>query len=98
MDEAVGDKTKEDDEDWDAILRDGGDSSPGKLPNLNANPGAVVAVDEEQWFLTEVVKDQKNVKVEYVLLDYMLIKGKNTFTQPSKPNLVSFQKVTCWSL
>jgi hypothetical protein len=77
---------------------DGGAEEDEQLPDLNArintsssgrpSPGTyVVALYEEQWFLAEVSKDQHSVKAGYTRLEYMVIKGNNAFSQPSKSDL-----------
>jgi predicted nucleic acid-binding Zn-ribbon protein len=89
-DEQESDETGDEDEDVDAILEGAGDAGPDELPDLqnSADAGSyVVAIYEEQWFLAEVVKDQNGVPKGYTRLAYMLIKGKNSFAQPLKPDL-----------
>jgi hypothetical protein len=89
-DEQESDETGDEDEDVDAILEGAGDVGPDKLPDLqnSADAGSyVVAIYEEQCFLAEVAKDQNGVPKGYTRLSYMLIKGKNSFTQPLKPDL-----------
>ncbi len=75
-----------------------------ELPDLNG-PGIsnmekfVVAAYEGQWFLAEVIRDQKNVTKGSTRLSYMTIKGNNcfswgksqTFTMPST-------RTFCWRL
>jgi hypothetical protein len=89
-DEELSDETEEDEEEVEAILRGGGDAGSDELPDLHGSPDVgsyVVAIYEEQWFLAEVVKDQSNVKKGYMRLAYMVIKGKNSFSPPCKPDL-----------
>jgi hypothetical protein len=57
-----------------------------ELPTVNAGT-YVVAVYEGQWFLAEVSRDQSQVKRGYTKLEYLVIKGTNTFSHPSKPDL-----------
>jgi hypothetical protein len=57
-----------------------------ELPTVNAGT-YVVAVYEQQWFLAEVSRDQSQVKRGYTKLEYLVIKGTNAFSYPSKPDL-----------
>jgi hypothetical protein len=52
--------------------------------NLTA---CVVAVYEGQWFLADICKDQTNVDPGYTRLNYMTIKGKNSFTWGLKEDI-----------
>jgi hypothetical protein len=89
-DEQESDETGDEDEDVDAILQGAEDAGSDELPDLqnSADAGSyVVMIYEEQWFLAEVAKDQNSVPKGYTRLTYMLIKGKNLFIQPLKPDL-----------
>jgi hypothetical protein len=58
------------------------------LDSLHIQPGGhVVAVYEDEWFLCEVCKDQKDVAKGYTKLSYMVIKGKNSFAWGDKVDL-----------
>ncbi len=88
-DEELSDET-ENEEEVDAILCGGGDAGSAELPDLHGSPDVgsnVVAIYEKQRFLAEVAKDRSNVKKGYMHLAYMVIKGKNSFSQPCKPDL-----------
>jgi hypothetical protein len=56
-----------------------------KQPSVNVG-AYVVIVYEEQWFLTEISRDQSQVKRGYIKLEY-LIKGTIVFSHPSKTTL-----------
>ncbi len=47
----------------------------------------VVAIYEQEWFLAEVVQDQTGVQTGYTRLNYMCIKGKNSFSWSEKKDL-----------
>jgi hypothetical protein len=47
----------------------------------------VVANYEGQWFLAEVYRDQEGVDKNYTRLNYMQIKGNNSFAWGKKPDL-----------
>lgn len=47
----------------------------------------VVASYEGQWFLAEISQDQSNVGRLYTRLNYMVIKGKNAFAPPLRPDI-----------
>jgi hypothetical protein len=47
----------------------------------------IVTVYESQWFPAEVSSDQSQVKRGYTKLEYLVIKGTNAFSHPSKPDL-----------
>jgi hypothetical protein len=47
----------------------------------------VVAAYEGQWFLAEICKDQTNVDPGYTRLNYMIIKGKNSFAWGLKEDI-----------
>lgn len=47
----------------------------------------VVAVYEGQWFLAEIYKDQSNVSTGYTRLNYMSIKGTNSFAWNLKEDI-----------
>jgi hypothetical protein len=46
-----------------------------------------VAVYEGQWFLAEVTGDQVGIGSGFTNLSYMTIKGSNSFTWGSKPDI-----------
>jgi hypothetical protein len=53
-----------------------------ELSTVNAR--TYVAFYEDQWFLAEVSRDQSQVKRGYTKLEYLVIKGTNAFSHPSK--------------
>jgi hypothetical protein len=62
---------------------------PEMRPVTRKVPGtAVVALYEGEWFLAEVVEDQKGVPGGYTRLNYMTIKGSNIFMWGTRPDLV----------
>ncbi len=72
----VGDEEEEDDE---------------ELPDLEQTrvPGTLlVAIYESEWFIAEVAKDQSKATRDYVNLSYTCIRGTNSFTWLSKPDII----------
>ncbi len=64
--------------------------------NLTA---CVVAVYEGQWFLADICKDQTIVDPGYTRLNYMTIKGKNSFTRGLKEDIhLSWTRTSSLSL
>jgi hypothetical protein len=63
-----------------------------ELPDVDG-PGTsrmgsyVVAAYEGQWFIAEILRDQKGVAKGYTRLSYMLIKGNNSFSWGDKPDI-----------
>lgn len=76
--EAETREVEEEEEDVDALLED----PPRDLR------GHVVAEYEGQWFLTEVCADQTGVPKGYSKLNYMVIKGNNSFAWGAKADLL----------
>ena len=48
----------------------------------------LVAIYESEWFIAEVAKDQSKATRGYVNLSYTCIRGANSFTWPSKPDII----------
>ncbi len=62
-----------------------------ELPDLEQTrvPGTVlVAIYVSEWFIAEVAKDQSKATSGYVNLSYTCIRGTNSFTWPSKPDII----------
>jgi hypothetical protein len=62
-----------------------------ELPDLEQTrvPGTLlVAIYESEWFIAEVAKDQSKATRGYVNLSYTCIRGTNSFTWPSKPDII----------
>jgi hypothetical protein len=62
---------------------------PELRPPTEKIPGTmVVAVYEGEWFIAEVMEDQRGVPGGYTRLKFMAIKGTNVFTWPNKDDRV----------
>jgi hypothetical protein len=77
---------EEEDDNEEREEEDDNEELPDILPTRKSG-SFVVALYEGQWFLAEVCRDQDDIAAGYTRLNYLVIKGVNSFAWGNKPDM-----------
>lgn len=92
MEESEAEQSEVEEEEVVNVVRDQQEESEDEeelpdIPPSRKSGSFVVALYEGQWFLAEVSKEQGDVAEGYTRLNYLLIKGTNSFSWGDKPDI-----------